>query len=129
MTWLGITADLIGILGAVFALLAWLQSRRTQIEIERERERQNQKVQVSLVCGSEKVLLPSEIRRAELTRSEILGRIGMLPKKDSTGRFAIGYLNTPDFFRKMNRIRDGGESDNVLEISCTAAELDQFAKT
>jgi hypothetical protein len=69
--------------------------------------------------------LPIELRRAELTRAEILGRIGMIPMKEKGKRFSLEYLNTSKFLRRINEIIEGhGDSD--LVIPCTEEELNQF---
>lgn len=123
--YLGPTADLIGIVGAFFALFAWLQTRRLREEYQREQDRQNRKVTVTLQHGAESLELPMELRRAELTRAEILGRLGMIPMKDKGKRFSIGHLNRPHFLRQINQIRDN-DGDADLLIPCTKEELDQF---
>ena len=66
-----------------------------------------------------------ELRRAELTRSEVLGRIGMIPMKEKGRRFTLEYLNQPDFLRKINIIAKSSE-DDILTVPCTAEELAQF---
>ena len=125
MDWLAIVADIVGLLGALFALLAWLQTRQLKKMQERESSRQNMTVQVVLQHGAQKIELPVEIRRRELTRSEILGRIGMLPMKKRGDRFAIGYLNSPEFLKQLNQIADG-PGPGLLTISCTEREINQF---
>ena len=127
MELLSVVADLIGIIGAIFALLAWLKVRELQKQQEQENQRQNQKMQVVLQHGSDKIELPVELRRAEFARSEILGRLGMIPlkKKEETGRFSLKYLNTPEFFKQINQII-AGQGEGVLTIPCDAEEFEQF---
>lgn len=122
MEWLSGTADSIGILGALFALLAWLQSRRVRQHLEREQQRQNRKVIVVLQHGGERLELPVELRRAEVTRAEILGRLGMIR---SGQRFDLAYLNNADFLRQINAIIDGS-GDALVTIPCTKEEFEQF---
>lgn len=124
MEWLGFTADIIGIFGALFALLAWLQSRRIKQQLEQEQRRQNRKVTIVLQHGGESLELPVELRRAEMTRGEILGRIGMIR---SGQRFELSYLNNPDFLRQINQIIEG-TGDALLTIPCTKEELEQFRR-
>lgn len=122
---IGLIADIIGILGAIFALFAWLQSRALKKELDAEKERQNKRVNVSLQHGSQKIDLPIQLRRAELTRSEILGRIGMIPMKEEGKRFSISFLYSEDFLKQINQIMEGtGES--ILVIPCTEKEFKQF---
>jgi len=124
-----IVADFISIIGAIFALFAWLKARELQKQREQENQHQNRKIQVVLQYGSEKIELPVQLRRAELTRSEILGRLGMIPlKKEGKERFSLKYLNTPEFFRQMNQIIEG-RGEGVLTIACTADEFEQFDTT
>lgn len=123
--WLGLAADTTGILGALFALLAWWQARQLRQEAHAERMRQNRAVTLVLQHGARRIELPVELRRAELTRAEILGRLGMIPMRTRGQRFSLDYLNTPDFLRQINQIASGN-GPGLLTIPCTAAELDQF---
>ncbi|MCB8983459.1 MAG: hypothetical protein H6659_06530 [Ardenticatenaceae bacterium] len=123
--WLSLIADVIGILGAIFALLAWLQSRQLKQAIEQETRRQNQKIQVVLQHGANKIELPIELRRAEITRAEILGRIGMLPMKKQGERFSIAYLHKPEFQKQISQVVEGS-GEGIITISCTEKELAQF---
>ncbi len=126
MDWLSLVSNLIGILGAIFSLFAWIKARQIQQEIECEKKRQNKKIFVTLQNDAEQLELPVELLRSELTRSEVLGRIGMIPMREKGKRFSIGYVNTPEFLRQINQIlaRDG---DAVLTIPCDPEELEQFA--
>jgi len=53
MQWLSQAADIIGILGAIFSLFAWLQTRNLRQELDKEKARQNKKVTVVLQNGGE----------------------------------------------------------------------------
>lgn len=121
---LSLIADIVGILGAVFALMAWLQSLQTRKAINAEERRQRKRVKIIINHGGQSIPLPAEIRRAELTRSEILGLLGMLPMKKK-GRYSLSYLNSPDFMVRVNQIADT-TGDATLTIPCTQEELDQF---
>jgi hypothetical protein len=125
MEWIGFVADIIGISGALFALLGWQKARQVQEELEREKIRQNKEVQVVLAHGADKIELSVELRRAELTRSEILGRIGMIPTKKPGRRFAIASLNTPEFLKQINQVAMGS-GEGILTIPCTKEEMEQF---
>lgn len=94
-------------------------------EFEQEQKRQEQEISVILQSGAKSLKLPVELRRAEFTRSEILGRIGMIPMKNSGQRFAIDYLNTPEFLRQINHIL-ASDSNSILTIPCNEKEYDQF---
>ena len=87
----------------------------------------SQHIPIILCNGGKKKELPLKFRLSDLTRAEVLGRIGMLPMKKSGQRFEISYLNTPEFIGNINRIRDNyGNEGLMLEISCNDEEFDQF---
>lgn len=127
MQLIGQIADIIGIVGGVFAFLAWLQARAIKADMETERQRQNKQVTVVLQHGAEKATLPVSIRRAELTRSEILGRLGMIPlaTPNTNNRFTLRYLNTPEFLQSVNQVAMG-DGDAILTIPCNEQEFRQF---
>lgn len=75
--------------------------------------------------GADEIQLPVELRGAKTTRAEILGRLGMIPMKQSGSRFSVAFLNTPEFLRRLNEIIQGGEG-TVLTIPCTQKEFEQF---
>lgn len=127
-SWLGSVADVIGILGAIFALAAWWQARRLHRELADERRRLARHITVVLQHGNQRIELPVELTRAELTRAEILGRIGMIPMRTRGQRFSLAYLNTPEFLRQLNQVA-AGAGDDLLTIPCTAAEIAQFDLT
>lgn len=128
MDWLNNLGVAASVLGAVFALMAWLKARKVQKELETEKARQNKRITVTLQHGSQKLELPVELRRAELTRAEVLGRLGMIPMKIKGRRFSLGYLNRPEFLQQINQIIDGNR-DAVLTIPCTGEEFEQFDLT
>jgi hypothetical protein len=69
--------------------------------------------------------LPFELRRAEFSRSEILGRIGMLPLKQKGSRFLLEYLATPNFLQQIDQILTS-DDNSVLIIPCNKDEYTQF---
>jgi len=125
MDWINLAGAIASILGAIFALMAWVKARLVQKRLESEQARQNKKVTVTLQHGSQKLELPVELRRAELTRAEILGRLGMIPMKNKGQRFSLGFLNTPEFLKQLNQIMNS-DGDAVLAIPCTKEEYEQF---
>ncbi|KAA0224696.1 hypothetical protein EDS67_22780 [candidate division KSB1 bacterium] len=118
----------VSILAALFSLLAWLKARRVQKDLQNEKARQSKKITVTLQYGGQKIELPVELRRAELTRAEILGRLGMIPMKKTGARFSLSYLNKLEFQKQLNQIMDGN-GDAVLTIPCTQEEFEQFDLT
>ena len=115
----------VSILAAFFSLLAWLKARRIQKDLQTETARQSKTVSVTLQHGGRKIELPVELRRADFTRPEILGRLGMIPMKTKGSRFSLSYLNTSEFLKQINQIMDG-HGDAVLTIPCTEEEFEQF---
>jgi len=72
--------------------------------------------------------LPVIVRRLELTRAEILGRIGMIPVKNTTqgdSRFGIKYINSPEFFKQIEQILES-DGDTPLSIPLTEEEYNHF---
>ena len=125
MEWLSSTADMIGILGAVFALFAWWQARQLRATLAHEQQRQRKKVTLVLAHGAELYELPIELQRAEITRAEVMGVLGMLPMKVPRTRFSIGYVSTKDFLDDINDIVTS-EGDRRLRIPCQKEEFEQF---
>ena len=125
MEWFSLIADSLGIFGAIFACFAWIQARQLRREYHREQHRQNKKVMVILQNGADRLELPVELRRAELTRAEILGRLGMIPMKERGTRFSLGYVHTPEFLRQVNHIM-ANDGDAILTIPCKEDEFEQF---
>ncbi len=98
-----------------------------KLTIDRALSHQNEKIAVVLCYGSERIELPVELRRAECTRAEILGRVGMIPMKEKGKRFSIGYCNTPDFLRAINTAAESeAEEGGILSIPCNEEEFSQF---
>lgn len=128
MEWFNAFGTLVGLLAAFFSFMAWLKARRVQRDLQNEKARQSKKITVTLQHGGNKIELPVELRRAELTRAEVLGRLGMIPMKTKGSRFALTYLNTPEFLKQINQIMDGN-GDEVLTIPCTQEEFEQFDLT
>lgn len=75
--------------------------------------------------GDKKIDLPIPLLRAELTRQEVLGRIGMIPMKDPKARFSIRYLNTVDFWEQLTQVMEGS-GDGIVTIPLKENEIDQF---
>ncbi len=127
LTIIGHSADIIGVLGAIFATLAWVNTRRIRKESAKERERKNQKIKVILKnYDTGKTLeLPVEMSRGEFSRAELLGRIGMIPMKNPKERFGITYFHSKEFYQHLDQVRVGsGEYEFI--IPCTESEIEQF---
>ena len=123
-------ADIVTLLTAAFsgffAFRAWRQTMAIREAMLQEVHRQNRKIQIVLQCGNTKYELPVPLRRADFTRAEILGHLGMIPMKEPKERFSLSFLSTPEFARRINEI-SVGEGDSVLTIPCRDEEMEQFA--
>ena len=124
---LGFLADVVGIAGALFASFAWWQAKKLRQETKQEQERLRQKIHIvlKLTDGDRQIDLPVDLRRAELTRAELLGFLGMVPMKNKGRRFSLHYLSTPDFFKELDRIQRSTRNE-ALVIPCTVDEINQF---
>jgi hypothetical protein len=125
MQWLSLASDIIGVLGGIFAFFAWVQTLRLRKDQLKERERMNGKIRVILSYNESSYELPFHLRRSELTRAELLGRVGMIPVKDTKARFGISHFNSKEFFVRLNEIVLG-EGNDILMIPCRQEEFEQF---
>ncbi|MCI5121241.1 MAG: hypothetical protein D3908_08645, partial [Candidatus Electrothrix sp. AUS4] len=118
-----------GLLGSIFAFLAWIKAKAIAKNTEKEKMRLNQEVTIRLQGEDDEhvIELPFALRRGELARFELLGLIGMLPMIEAKKRerFVINFFSTPQFRLEMSRMQD---ADQVLEwaIPCTNEEIEQF---
>jgi len=123
-------ADLIGIVSAIAAVAAWINTKRIQLNQRQELERLNQKVKIRLIdeTTGNFIALPGEMRRDELSRAEILGWIGMLPMIEGKERerYKLRFTNDEEFFIRMNDII-AGSGDMIFDIPCSESDLAQFA--
>jgi hypothetical protein len=90
-------------------------------------ERKNNKVvgvKLILVDGSYEVSLPLRMLRKDVSRAEMLGRMGMIPMKEKGKRFSIRSLFTQEFMDNIMEVQLG-KSDTVI-IPCTREEIEQF---
>ncbi len=101
---------------------------------DKEERRKNQEIKVFLKekDSLRKICLPNVIRRGELTRAEVLGRLGMIPilkpkeatRKDQP-RFEIRQLVTKESISSIDALYVASE-ETELFINCIAGEMDQF---
>jgi len=123
----GFYADVIGIFGAAFALLAWVWALRNMWRAKKEKRRLGQRIPVVLKSRDSKrsLELPVHFRREELNRQELMGRIGMIPMKEKGKRFEIRYTHEPDFLEAINRVKESSVVEPLV-IVCSDKEIDQF---
>jgi hypothetical protein len=122
--WISNSADIIGIISAI---LAAIFSIKTNVELKHEKLRLNGKIQVQLKQGDNIYNLPTIIQRAELSRAEVLGRLGMIPMKAGSKqpRFSIDAVSSTLFVQEIDKIKNG-TGDATLIILCTQNEFKQF---
>lgn len=102
----------------LFSFLVWLKIRK-QIAID------SQRIQIKIVVPGTGISfrLWSQPERRHLTRAEVLGLIGLIPR-NCPENFKIAFLNTPQFFYNLAQVQDNNET--TLRIECTKQELQQF---
>lgn len=105
--------------GAVFAALIWANQRRME-----RAAKESVSVLLTLEEEGREIPLPLEIIRRDVSRAEILGRIGMLPMRSKGARFSLRALPTPAFMRALNNVVAGRTA--TLRVPCTREELEQF---
>lgn len=115
---IGNVSNFFGFVSGVFAILIYMKLKA----FDRLDEPVN--VLLSLADGEQKIELPLQMRRRDLTRAEFLGRMGMIPMREKGKRFALRHLFTPAFITGINEVADGKTS--TLEIPCSQEEIDQF---
>lgn len=111
---LSFAADVIAIVGIPFTAIRLLIAML-------ERRRLNQEVVVKIVNGQKEY--PLRMRRKDVTRAEVLGRVGMV---GGANRVTIGYFNTADFLENLKNVYEGGKSHSLLMIPVTDNEYGQF---
>ncbi|MBM3162575.1 MAG: hypothetical protein FJZ79_04515 [Chlorobi bacterium] len=135
MEWLGVSsfsfiADVLSVLGALFAFSGWLLLKINNINNKKEIERLNESILIILRNNADgrEIITPFKLRRKDMTRSEILGVIGMIPLKDhlKNQRFShIEYLQTSDFWRDVEKVKESNVEEKII-IPCSQFEFDQF---
>jgi hypothetical protein len=122
-------ADAIGVITAVFALWGWANTVVLRRQIADAERRRLSAIRVVLKSPTRDVELPLAMVRADLSRAELLGRIGMIPlapafAQAQGGRFRLRALGRPEFLVTLAAVQRG-ERDELV-ISADEAEIDQF---
>jgi len=122
---LGWLANLAELLGFVVLLITLLS-----VHVLRAEQREgNKKITLLLeVEGqpSRSYPVPGTIRRKDFSRAEIMGRLGMIPRKDKTAsQFNLGYVRNPKFLADIERIYEL-KADVIMTIPCSSSEYEQF---
>jgi hypothetical protein len=114
-------SSLAGLAGSVASVAVW-----AKLKLDEKKALEEVKVLLKLAGtdGGIEVNLPLNIIRKDVSRAEILGRMGMIPMKEKGKRFALKGLFSPDFIKQVNAVARG-ESNQII-IPATKAELEQF---
>jgi len=106
-----------GFVSMLFTGAIWLRIRMTAKQAK-------EPVKVVLDSGSRQVELPLYLTRQNLSRAEILGRLGMIPMKEKGKRFSLLGISTPAFLKSINDAKEGAVGEII--IPATGEEIDQF---
>lgn len=117
---IGQVADLAGAVGGVFAAFGVLRLMAAE-------RRLKERVEVVLKLQGDdgkSIILPLELLRRDVSRAELLGRLGMLPMREKGSRFAIRSFSSPAIIRELNAVVEGKSSTIVIPVS--TEEIEQF---
>lgn len=92
-----------------------------------DERKQNEKVDIKLVLqdGSYEVSIPLPMLRKDISRAEVLGRLGMIPLVDKSKKFySIAYMANPALIENIINCQLG--KDDTIPIMCTKEEIEQF---
>ena len=120
MKTLGDLANVAGVTGAIVSAIG-------VVRLQMDKWKMSDKVSVHLCIdeeGTPQVRLPIYMRRRDVSRAEILGRLGMLPMATPGKRFTFKYLSTPEFDEAVNAVAEGKR--NLILLHSTREEADQF---
>jgi hypothetical protein len=115
---IGDISNIAGVVGAGFSVAVYLKMK--MLEAKRLQE-------IPAFLINEKgtlTKLPLALLRKDVTRAEILGRLGMIPMKEAGKRFSLKGISSPEFLTQVNSIAEG--KIDTLVINATSAEIDQF---
>ncbi len=137
LEYLGFAADSIAIAGIPIAIYQIYKGRMEVKENHEQREveeaRRNEPISITLLEREKprKITLPNTIRRGVLTRGEVMGRLGMIPrvpelsdKSEKHERFKIKFTTTAEFNERIDQLFVSTGSE--LIVNCESSEIDQF---
>jgi hypothetical protein len=116
---LGVIASVLQLVSTFIIVAVWLWRNSF------EKRRLNQPVKVLLEYGGQTLTLPLELRRGDVTRAEVLGRLGMIPLIKSP-RFSLSYTSKQQFLVDLQKVIEANESSSTLRIPCQKEEFEQF---
>lgn len=111
--WLDKVTIIFSFITMIFVAYKWWQDRK-----------QGEKVTISFSLNGREICLENiSIIRRHITRSEILGMLGVI-QKNSKERYNIDYLSDARFFEDLYAVQKG--KLNKLVIDVTGDEIEQF---
>lgn len=112
--------NIISIMGFVFALLAFRESR----EAHRFQENQKKIITINVVeqGNTTRVIWGFKTTREQFSRQEVQGLMGTI-KPDN--RYKISSMQTAAFFERINQIKNTN-GEQTLTIDCTSEEISQL---
>lgn len=116
---IGNVSNFFGTFGGLAAIALWLGQRRAKKLAE-----VTVKVCLRIEAEGREIVLPLEIIRRDVSRAELLGRIGSIPMRKPGTRFALRNIGTPAVMREINRVSRG--ETNLLAIPASIEEVEQF---
>lgn len=131
MEYFGNVANIAAVIGIIYGLYQYLTNQR---KFKEEEIRKNTPITIRLVekGGARKITLPNKVRRGDLTRAEVLGRLGMIPMlpdldnpKNKQQRFEIKKNATEEFIRDIDHLNVSSKGDTLM-INCETLEMNQF---
>ena len=117
LIWFGHIANLCGVIAAVYSVRVWLRLRFLE-----RRQREEISISVTNRDTGQTFTLPYRPRRRDVSRSEVLGLLGMIPPREEGKRFHM--KESFAIMAQLTHVLDGA-SDH-LNIPLGAYEFDQF---
>jgi len=83
------------------------------------------RIQFKKLSDSSVEALPYEMERKHLTRAEMQGLLGTVPRIGDTPTYKLSFVSKVEFFNRLKAAQDEQLID-TLEIDCTDEEFAQF---
>jgi uncharacterized membrane protein len=115
----------VGLWGVYITWKAWNKTQKIEKFLEDEKARNNETVELFLTDGKAEYELKPPLRRREIIRNEIQGRLGTIPLKNKKEKFyRIAYINNPDFYEQLDAISNGcnKNGNSRITIKCVVNE-------
>lgn len=105
ITWMDWITIVFSFLAMFFAFKNWWNNKK-QLKL----------IQIIIDRNGEKVKLPFEIMRKNLTRSEVFGILGAF---DKDSKFDIKYTSSRDFFRQVSDVQEAKKDEIIIYLKDT----------